>query len=130
MTRDPLSELVDSYMITALSFSGDIHSRLDSTHTIADFAPVTRAFMIRDCEKFLIDCQAFICWDPKVTTWVVPVMAQMLGHDLWLSRTKTAEEVFWANGDWPEPAATKLTDYAEKLGNVELYVGDDGRIYA
>ena len=35
---------------------------------------------------------------------------------------------FW-DGDWPEPEATKLTDAAEKAGEIHVYVGDDDALY-
>lgn len=33
------------------------------------------------------------------------------------------------DGDWSEPHATRLTEAAHAFGEVNLYVGDDGRIY-
>jgi hypothetical protein len=49
------------------------------------------------------------------------------GHDFWLTRCGHGSG-FW-DGDWKEPAASKLTDAAHAYGNADLYVGDDGRIY-
>lgn len=37
---------------------------------------------------------------------------------------------FNTDGDWPEPYATTLTDAARAFGNVDLYSGDDGKVWA
>lgn len=50
------------------------------------------------------------------------------GHDFWLTRNGHGAG-FW-DGDWPEPMATRLTEESERYGEVDLYVGDDGKIYA
>lgn len=57
--------------------------------------------------------------------WNVDAQA---GHDFWLTRCGHGAG-FW-DGDWPEPYASQLSDAARAAGNVDLYVGDDGRIYA
>ncbi len=54
--------------------------------------------------------------------------AAMAAHDFWLTRCGHGAG-FW-DGDWPEPAATVLDNAAKAFGNVDLYVGDDGQIYA
>jgi hypothetical protein len=35
---------------------------------------------------------------------------------------------FW-DGDYPEPLGKQLTDLAHEFGEVELYVGEDGKLY-
>lgn len=52
----------------------------------------------------------------------------MAGHDFWLTRCGHGAG-FW-DGDWPEPAAHALTNASKAFGNVDLYVGDDGQVYA
>lgn len=125
MPPDTLSELVTSYMVTALWSSNDGDKNLYEAHTILDISPETRATMKADCEKFLEDNFDLIFGEGMPVAAGSGVMA---AHDLWLTRCGHGAG-FW-DGDWPEPAATKLTEYAEKLGNVDLYVGDDGKIYA
>ncbi len=49
------------------------------------------------------------------------------GHDFWLTRNGHGAG-FW-DGDWPEPAATRLTASSKKYGEFNLYLGDDGKIY-
>ena len=36
---------------------------------------------------------------------------------------------FW-DGDWKEPHGDRLTELSKTFGEVDLYVGDDGKIYA
>jgi hypothetical protein len=52
----------------------------------------------------------------------------MGGHDFWLTRNGHGCG-FW-DGDWDEPDATTLTDASNAMGGVDLYVGDDGVVYA
>ncbi|MDH1266753.1 hypothetical protein N5C81_03870 [Rhizobium pusense] len=54
--------------------------------------------------------------------------AAMAGHDFWLTRCDHGAG-FW-DGDWPEPAASALTEASKEFGNIDLYVGDGGQIYA
>jgi hypothetical protein len=49
------------------------------------------------------------------------------GHDLWLTRSRSGAG-YW-DGDWPEPAAALLTEASHRLGELCLYVGDDGRVH-
>lgn len=53
--------------------------------------------------------------------------AEYAGHDFWLTRNGHGCG-FW-DGDWEEPAATKLTELAKQFGAMEVYLGDDGKIY-
>jgi hypothetical protein len=54
--------------------------------------------------------------------------AEMGGHDFLLTRNGHGCG-FW-DGDWPEEAGERLTAAAEKCGEFNLYVGDDGLLYA
>ena len=51
----------------------------------------------------------------------------MGGHDLLLTRNHHGAG-FW-DGDWPKGVGKRLTDAADRLGEVYPYVGDDGLIY-
>lgn len=50
------------------------------------------------------------------------------GHDFWLTRQGHGAG-FW-DGDWPKADGKRLTDMAHAFGSFELYLGDDGQIYA
>jgi hypothetical protein len=48
--------------------------------------------------------------------------------DLWLTQNGHGAG-FW-DGDWAEPEASEYVETAKTLREVELYVGDDGKVYA
>jgi hypothetical protein len=51
------------------------------------------------------------------------------GHDFWLTRNHHGAG-FWDRGELDARGIGKrLTDHAHSYGGVDLYVGDDGRIY-
>ena len=50
------------------------------------------------------------------------------GHDFWLTRNHHGAG-FW-DGDWPEDVDEKLTEASHSWGEMDLYVGDDGRVYS
>lgn len=92
----------------------------------AVLAPETLAVMTADCAKF---CEG--------SAWLRAVNAakyyefpgeEQAGHDFWFTRNGHGCG-FW-DGDWPEPYATALTDAAKAFPERDLYVGDDGKIYA
>lgn len=110
------------YVATALWSSNDESTDdggepLDKNYDAGDLAPETAAAMRQDCEKFLAAHAAIIGDDEE-----------QAGHDFWLNRNGHGAG-FW-DGDWPEPAATTLDKASKAFGEVDLYVGDDGRIYS
>lgn len=52
---------------------------------------------------------------------------EMAGHDFWLTRVGHGAG-FW-DGDWDDAVGKRLTAAAKVWGNVDLYVGDDGKIH-
>lgn len=50
------------------------------------------------------------------------------GHDFWLTRNGHGVG-FWDRG-YDKEVGDALTKASESFGEVDLYVGDDGRIYA
>ncbi|HWT40359.1 MAG TPA: hypothetical protein VN081_03795 [Dongiaceae bacterium] len=52
-----------------------------------------------------------------------------IAHDLWF--TQNGHGVgFWENYRWPKAYCNTLTQQAEACGQIDLYIGDDERIYA
>lgn len=90
---------------------------LDKNYDIEDFDDESLRKMEQDCKAFqekagdLIDGQE-----------------EQAGHDFWLTRNGHGAG-FW-DGDWPEPAATELTNLSKEFGEVDLYIGDDGKVYS
>ena len=50
-----------------------------------------------------------------------------VGHDLWLTRNGHGAG-FW-DGDYADDVGEALTKISEAMGEIDLYVGDDGKIY-
>lgn len=106
---------------------------LDSNADISDISPETLESMLQDCAAFYFKNMGYIHCDgaPLANDIDGPIGAReaaMAGHDFWLTRCGHGAG-FW-DGDWPEPAATALDEASKEFGNVDLYVGDDGQIYA
>lgn len=53
---------------------------------------------------------------------------EQAGHDFWL--TRCGHGCGFNDGDWKKPGATALYEAAKKFGEVNLYLGDDGKIYS
>ena len=119
-----------AYIEAALwSSTDDDGEPLDVNYSISDIAPATLAQMVADCEKFQTECDAELIASHMTRQYSQLYSAQDIGgHDFWLTRNGHGAG-FW-DGDWIEPHATKLTAVARRFGNVDLYIGDDGMVYA
>lgn len=82
----------------------------------SDIAPETEENARRDCEAFCGKHGSLFAGREREA-----------GYDFWLTRNRHGAG-FW-DGDWPEPDATVLTEAAKAFGEVDPYVGDDGKLY-
>lgn len=128
MPRDSLTEFTDAYIVAALWSSLDddgnpLGDRFDSD----DIDSETLAAMRADCRAFYIANETHILCDggPSIAT---ASQVEVAGHDFWLTRCGHGAG-FW-DGDWPEPHATALDSASKAFGDVDLYVGDDYKIYS
>ena len=105
---------------------------LDENYDESDLSDECREAMLRDCASFYARNRWHIHCDGAPLSnedgSIAAREADMAGHDFWLTRCGHGAG-FW-DGDWPEPAASILDKASEAFGNVDLYVGDDGKIYA
>ncbi len=90
---------------------------LDANYGQDDIAPETLACILTDCEAFQRDHGEDISGD-----------VERAGHDFWLTRNHHGAG-FW-DGDWDDEVGERLTEASHAYGSVDLYVGDDGLIYA
>lgn len=118
----PLDSFTKSYMETALFSSTDDNDQpLDKNYSIHDISEETKSEMMSDCADFqemaseLLQSQADDATDVRA------------GKDFWLTRNGHGAG-FW-DGDWEQQAGAALTKLAKSFGEVNLYVGDDGKIY-
>lgn len=106
------------YVETALWSSIDNEDQpLDESYTTDDIAPETLVAMRADCDAFYEDNQEILAKYDSETC----------GHDFWLTRNRHGAG-FW-DGDYPTEDGRKLTEASHTYGEVNLYVGDDGKIY-
>lgn len=100
---------------------------LDADHSTSDIAPETLKGMLDDCMRFV---------EHNAMTLAAIAMVQdidwsLLGHDFWLSRN--GHGAGFGDGDWPDPWDDMLSEacgWRTSFGEVNLYVGDDGKIYS
>lgn len=118
----PLDSFTKSYMETALFSSTDDNDQpLDKNYSIHDISEETKSEMMSDCADFqemaseLLQALADDATDVRA------------GKDFWLTRNGHGAG-FW-DGDWEQQAGAALTKIAKSFGEVNLYVGDDGKIY-
>ena len=88
---------------------------LDANYGIDDIAPIALAELRNEAQSFFDDNYELIESD-----------IELAGHDFWLTRNGHGAG-FW-DGDWDN--GDELTKASKAYGSVDLYVGDDGMIYA
>ncbi len=98
---------------------------LDKNYSLDDIDPTVTQKLADECAEFQDKHEKELDDDNCLSSYH-PL--EQAGHDFWLTRCGHGCG-FW-DGDWTEPAATILTDASKAFGNVDLYVGDDGKIYA
>jgi hypothetical protein len=115
------NSIFTNYLAAALWSSNDEDDEpLDANYSIYDFADETLKKMREDVKKFITENDEAI----KASG----MSDEQLGHDLWLTRNGHGAG-FWDRG-YDEEVGERLTDAARELGSTDLYVGDNGEIYA
>lgn len=115
-------EFVDAFFETALWSSNDESDEsggepMDANYDVDDFDEASYQGLRREAEEF------------RNSHWgMIKDDLSRAGHDFWLTRNDHGAG-FW-DGDWPEPDATALTKDSKTYGGVDLYIGDDGKVYA
>lgn len=100
---------------------------LDDLFSVEDISPETMASMREDCEDFCKSNHADLlayCEAMGNEQWSGEMRA---GHDFWLTRNGHGAG-FWDRG--LGELGERLTKAAKVYGSVELYPGDDGKVYA
>ena len=112
-------DFFNAYVQTALWSSTDNSGEpLDARFDVHDIDDETLDGMLADCTAFYAANETDLEIGEDIRA----------GHDFWLTRCGHGAG-FW-DGDWPEPRATRLTNAANAFGNIDLYIGDDGKIHA
>jgi len=118
-----MDEFTRMFLETALWSSNDESDEsgglpMDENYSIEDFDPKSVKGLEVDCKRF----------QEENATALADFDDADNGHNFWLNRNGHGAG-FW-DGDYPEPQATILDEASKKFGEVNLYVGDDGMIYA
>jgi len=94
---------------------------MDKNYDMDDLDPVCKADMLADCQAFMM-VNAHDLEDSDIDL-------DRAGHCFWLNRNGHGSG-FW-DEDTIENLYRKKLDHASKAyGEVNLYVGDDGKIYS
>lgn len=147
VTLDSLDAFTRAYITAALWSTSDESTPqggepLDSNYSPKDIAPETLAEIAADCARFQAENAEDIA---EGFEGEGDDFTEQAGHDFWLTRNGHGSG-FW-DGEWtggedgtkmqrrgmmdrPENAGDRLTAAAHSYGEVNLYVGDDGKIWA
>jgi len=116
-TDAEIDAMLASYVETALwSSTDDDGEPLDANYGVDDIADKALASMRKDVKAFA-----------KANAGDIDGEWEQAGHDFWLTRNGHGAG-FW-DGDWPEPASSRLTAASKAYGESDPYVGDDGNLY-
>lgn len=114
-------EFYNQYMETAIWSSNDTEDDTPVEYHLTDgreLSTSAKFAMARDCVNFMRENYQLI--DDCLADY------SQAGHDFWLTRCGHGAG-FW-DGQWPVNG-NELTAASKIYGNVDLYVGDDGKVY-
>jgi hypothetical protein len=117
-------DILTSYLETALwSSTDDDDTPLDDLASINDFSEESMKESKKDIKKFLTMAKE------KLGTVILNKMdSGSLGHNFWLTRNGHGAG-FWGDNDYTEEVGKVLTEISDELGNVDIYIGDDGEVH-
>lgn len=122
-SRTKLHPRLASYIETALwSSTDDQGEPLDAEYDWTDFAEGELDKAERDIDSFMNQANSFLpddFYDEHDSETVI--------HDFWLTRNRHGAG-FW-DGDYEKSVGEKLTKLSHKFGEVDIYIGDDGKLY-
>lgn len=127
--RDSLDEFTRAYLEAILFAEMDNSDErggepLDRNYEVEDFSPAAMKMAIDDCTKFQAENGEDI--DNGCLTRIPP--REQAGHDLWFTRVGHGVG-YWEKSDWEEQAGERLDAAAKALGEIWVYVGDDGKLH-
>jgi hypothetical protein len=114
---------LNAYLKAALWSSNDSEGEpLDKNYEVKNFDRQTVNQLRTNCLKFLQQAGSIIIGEgDNIDTFA------KAGHDFWLTHNGHGAG-FW-DGDWGD-VGDELTKKCKRYRQVDLYVGDDGKIYS
>lgn len=113
-----MDDFFKQYLITALWSSNDDNGEpFDSNYEIEDISEESLEKAKKDCEEFQRKAGSLLD-DYELST---------CGHDFWLTRNGHGAG-FW-DGDYEEGDGKKLTELSKEFNELNLFKGDDNKIY-
>lgn len=129
MTTTKLDQFTTAYIECALWASTDADGEsLDFAYGVEYLAPETLESIIADCADFQeANAELLAQWYSECGE-----STERAGHDFWLTRNRHGAGYWdrWNEGTPQGKIGRKLTDAAHAYGECDLYVGDDGQVYA
>lgn len=122
-SKTALDEFTMAYIMAAL-WTFDEEVPLGPFETSGRFQELFPKIDGATLAKMIADCAAF-----QKLADLTDYPTKNAGHDFWLTRCHHGCG-FWENDYGTEDQCKKLTEQAHAFGNVDLYYGDDGKIYA
>lgn len=119
-------DLFTTAYITAMFFTEEGEHNLQNAG-ITEISEELMEKIEKDCADFQAKSQGLISSENCYYDGCTPI--EYAGHDFWMTRNGHGCG-FWEKHDWAEPASTKLTELAESFGPMEVYLGDNGKVYA
>lgn len=101
---------------------------LDENYSPEDIAPQTMETMKADCADFqTANAELLVRWYSEAKE-----SPERAGHDFWLTRNRHGAGFWdrWNSGTPQGVIGKQLTEASHSYGEVSLYVGDDGQIWA
>lgn len=129
-----LDDFVHGYLVCALWSTNDDSDPqggdpLNANYGIEDIAQKCVEKIQADCARFQTENSDALDVFYKTAHSNDGSSVQVLaGHDFCLSRNRHGSG-FFDESDVPDVVQDKLQDAAEAMGELDLYVGDDGKIY-
>lgn len=122
-----LESIINAYLACALwSSSDDSGEPLNSAYNTDDLAPDTLAHAHEDIGDFLGLLQR------EGVQWSTHWTPAQFGHDFWLTRNGHGAG-FWdrygVNNEEGHALGQRLTDWCKTYSSIDLYIGDDGKVY-
>lgn len=119
-----LDKMTTGYLEAALWASSDNSDEqgglpLDTNYDFSDIAQSSLDKAVKDCGDFYKENSADLDGVSK------PL--EQIGHDFFLTRERHGAG-FW-DGDYEHDVGERLTASAHEFGELNIYVGDDGKVY-